>query len=382
VGILLYVGAMWTSGITQGLMLNATTEGGSVLAYPNFLDTLNTIRPMMLMRVIGGGLYLVGFLIMAYNLVRTIRGAQPVDGTIEVFARSAVPQEERLGAAATLFNPPVVFSALGTLFACVWMFGGPGLQIVGLFGGAISAILAVAHFATRGTRWAGWHERLLVSAASFTVLTFVAVAAGGLIQIIPTVVVNKAQNMEDRIAVPYTPLELAGRDIYVREGCYNCHSQMIRTIVPDVLRYGDYSRMGESLFDHPFQWGSRRGGPDLARVGDKYNAAWHFVHMADPRATSPGSNMPAYPWLYTNRTDVASLYGKLNVQRMLAVPYPAMSPAEVQANVGAQAKAITDELKATQQLTAPDREIVALIAYLQRLGKYETVAPRTAALQP
>jgi cytochrome c oxidase cbb3-type subunit I/II len=382
VGILLYVAAMWTSGITQGLMLNATTEGGSVLAYPNFLDTLNTIRPMMLMRVIGGGLYLVGFLIMAYNLVRTIRGAQPVDGTIEVFARSAVPQEERLGAAATLFNPPVVFSALGTLFACVWMFGGPGLQIVGLFGGAISAILAVAHFATRGTRWAGWHERLLVSAASFTVLTFVAVAAGGLIQIIPTVVVNKAQNMEDRIAVPYTPLELAGRDIYVREGCYNCHSQMIRTIVPDVLRYGDYSRMGESLFDHPFQWGSRRGGPDLARVGDKYNAAWHFVHMADPRATSPGSNMPAYPWLYTNRTDVASLYGKLNVQRMLAVPYPAMSPAEVQANVAAQAKAITDELKATQQLTAPDREIVALIAYLQQLGKYESVTPRTAALQP
>ena len=382
VGILLYVAAMWTSGITQGLMLNATTEGGSVLAYPNFLDTLNTIRPMMLMRLIGGGLYLVGFLIMAYNLVRTIRGAQPVDGTIEVFARSAVPQEERLGAAATLFNPPVVFSALGTLFACVWMFGGPGLQIVGLFGGAISAILAVAHFATRGTRWAGWHERLLVSAASFTVLTFVAVAAGGLIQIIPTVVVNKAQNMEDRIAVPYTPLELAGRDIYVREGCYNCHSQMIRTIVPDVLRYGDYSRMGESLFDHPFQWGSRRGGPDLARVGDKYNAAWHFVHMADPRATSPGSNMPAYPWLYTNRTDVASLYGKLNVQRMLAVPYPAMSPAEVQANVAAQAKAITDELKATQQLTAPDREIVALIAYLQQLGKYESVTPRTAALKP
>jgi cytochrome c oxidase cbb3-type subunit I/II len=157
---------------------------------------------------------------------------------------------------------------------------------------------------------------------------------------------------------------------------------MIRTMVPDVLRYGDYSRMGESLFDHPFQWGSRRSGPDLARVGGKYNAAWHFVHMADPRATSPGSNMPAYPWLYTNRTDVASLYGKLNVQRMLAVPYPAMSPAEVQANVAAQAKTIAEELKVTQQLTAPDREIVALIAYLQRLGKYETVAPRTAALKP
>jgi len=381
VGILLYVAAMWTSGITQGLMLNATTEGGTVLAYPNFLDTLNTIRPMMLMRLIGGGLYLVGFLLLAYNMYRTISGAQTVDGRIEVFVDDS-KKTSRIGTVGTFLNPPVVFSVLGTAFACVWMFGGPAMQIVGLVGGAICVIFAVAHFATRGTRWSGWYERLLVSAAPFTVLTFIAVAAGGLIQIVPTVVVNKAQNMEDRLAIPYSPLELAGRDIYIREGCYNCHSQMIRTLVPDVLRYGDYSRLGESLFDHPFQWGSRRTGPDLARVGGKYNAAWHFVHMADARATSPGSNMPNYPWLFTNRTDVAALYGKINVLRMLSVPYPAMSPAAVMADAEAQSKLIVEELKATQQLTEANREIVALIAYLQSLGKHQKVVKTTASPTP
>ncbi|HRE05962.1 MAG TPA: cytochrome-c oxidase, cbb3-type subunit I [Opitutaceae bacterium] len=382
VGILLYVAAMWTSGITQGLMLNATTEGGTVLAYPNFLDTLNTIRPMMLMRVIGGGLYLVGFLLLAYNVIRTISGAQVVDGRVEVYVEELKSSERPLGAFGTFLNPPVVFSALGTVLACVWMFGGPVLQIVGLFGTALCAILAVAHFATRGTRWAGWYERLLVSAAPFTVLTFVAVAAGGLIQIVPTVVVNKAQNMEERIAKPYTPLELAGRDIYIREGCYNCHSQMIRTMVPDVLRYGDYSRLGESLFDHPYQWGSRRTGPDLARVGGKYNAAWHFVHMADPRNTSPGSNMPNYPWLFTKQTDVASLYGKINVMRTLGVPYPPLSAALIAEEVETQAKMLVEELKASQQLTSGDREIVALIAYLQRLGKFEKVVRTTAHAAP
>jgi cytochrome c oxidase cbb3-type subunit I/II len=121
----------------------------------------------------------------------------------------------------------------------------------------------------------------------FTVLTFVAVALGGLIQIIPTVMVNSAKNIEDRVQQPYTPLELAGRDIYVSEGCYNCHSQMIRTMLPDVLRYGDYSRLGESIYDHPFQWGSKRTGPDLAREGGKYPHSWHYDHMKDPRSISP-----------------------------------------------------------------------------------------------
>jgi cytochrome c oxidase cbb3-type subunit I/II len=380
VGILLYVAAMWVSGIMQGLMLMATTEGGTLLAYPNFLDTLNAIRPMMLMRVIGGGLFLTGWLIMAYNLYRTIKGAEPVNGTVEVFVEEIVPEEERpLGMVAAFWNPPVIFSLLGTGFACAWLLGGPVLQLLGLFGTALCVILAWAHFEARGRGWSKWYERLLVSAAPFTVLTFIAVAIGGLVQIIPGMVAHQAARVEDRLQIPYTPLELAGRDIYVREGCYTCHSQMIRTLVPDVLRYGragvaaDYSRLGESIYDRPFQWGSRRAGPDLARVGGKYNHAWHYRHMEDPRQTSPGSNMPAYPWLLTADTDVAALPAKLRVQRQLGVPYPEMTPAAISARVEAQAREIVADLAASGIEVAPEREIIALIAYLQYLGSYEEV---------
>jgi cytochrome c oxidase cbb3-type subunit I/II len=187
---------------------------------------------------------------------------------------------------------------LGTLFACAWMFGGDLVSLAGLLRRHRLRAARLRPFPdARPAGAAGttgcWSTRL-----PFTMLTFIAVAAGGLIQIIPTVIVQKAANVEDRIQVPYTPLELAGRDLYVREGCYLCHSQMIRTLVPDVLRYGDYSRLGESIYDHPFQWGSKRTGPDLARVGGKYPNNWHFIHMRDPRSISAGSNMPAFPWLH------------------------------------------------------------------------------------
>ena len=163
---------MWTSGITQGLMLNSTTEGGTLLTYPNFLDTLNTIRPLMLLRVVGGLLYFVGWLIMAYNLWRTIAGSSAVNGSITVVVEDDVPVEEErpIGAIGTLWNPPVIFSTLGTVFTCVWLFGGPILQIVGIFGTALSVILAWIHFESKGKRWAVWYDRLLVSVAPFTVL--------------------------------------------------------------------------------------------------------------------------------------------------------------------------------------------------------------------
>jgi cytochrome c oxidase cbb3-type subunit I/II len=185
--------------------------------------------------------------------------------------------------------------------------------------------------------------------------------------------------VEDRLQIPYTPLELAGRDIYVAEGCYNCHSQMIRTLVPDVMRYGDYSRLGESIFDYPFQWGSRRIGPDLARVGGKYPDSWHYHHMLDARAISPGSNMPNYPWLFEKDTDVAALPAKLAVMRKLGVPYPEQTPAEIQAEVDAQAGEIVARLREADILVEPSREIVALIAYLQKLGKSEPVVRTTAS---
>jgi len=382
VGILLYVSAMWTSGITQGVMLNATTENGTVLAYPSFLDTLSAVRPMMLMRVFGGGLYLAGWILLAYNLYRTVRGARPVNGSIEVFAGVAEPEAPALSVAGALFNPPVLFSVCIFAFACSWMFGGDVLRIAGIVGAMFSVVLAYIHFESRGKRWADWYERLLVTALPFTLLTFIAVVAGGLIQMIPTMVAHQGANVEGRRQIPYTPLELAGRDLYVGDGCYLCHSQMIRTLVPDVLRYGDYSRLGESVYDHPFQWGSKRNGPDLARVGGKYPNIWHLRHFEDPRSTSSGSNMPSFRWLLSDSLDLAGLPRKIAVQRALGVPYPIMTDAEVVAGARAQAKAIADDMLAAGASVAPDREVIAMIAYLQKLGKYEPAAQRVAERGP
>ena len=182
---------------------------------------------------------------------------------------------------------------------------------------------------------------------------------------------QRAHNVEDRLQVPYTPLELAGRDIYVTEGCYNCHSQMIRTMVPDVMRYGDYSRLGESIYDHPFQWGSRRTGPDLAREGGLRSDDWHYFHMLNPRDVSPGSNMPNYPWLFTKRTKVEQLVPKINAMRRLGVPYDKPVEEVIQAQVDAQATAIVKGLAEKGAVVEPDKQIVALIAYLQKLGTYQ-----------
>jgi cytochrome c oxidase cbb3-type subunit I/II len=154
---------------------------------------------------------------------------------------------------------------------------------------------------------------------------------------------------------------------------------MIRTLVPDVLRYGDYSRLGESIYDHPYQWGSKRTGPDLARVGSKYPDVWHLRHMENPRSVSVGSNMPSYPWLLENRTDVAALPAKIRVQRMLGVPYGPMSAQQVFDEANGQAKAISLGLREAGAYVAPEKEVVALIAYLQKLGQYTPVAPKAAA---
>ncbi|HWA88083.1 MAG TPA: cytochrome-c oxidase, cbb3-type subunit I [Opitutus sp.] len=386
VGILLYVGAMWASGITQGLMLNATTEHGTVLAYPNFLDTLNPIRPLMLMRAIGGALYLTGWFLLAYNFYKTARGAAPVNGTIEVFEEepgtAPAPANSSLGFLGTFFNAPTLFCILGVGFATAWMLGTELVSTAGLAGALICFVAGFALIRARGRSWSAWYEKLLINALPFTVLTFIAVAAGGAIQIIPTVAVARAENVEDRLQVVYTPLELAGRDIYVREGCYNCHSQMIRTLVPDVLRYGEYSRLGESIYDHPFQWGSKRTGPDLARVGGKYPNIWHLRHMENPRSISVGSNMPNYPWLLTNNTDVAALPAKIKVQRMLGVPFPPYSAAQIFDSVEQQEKEIAKDLRTAGAYVAPEKEIIALTAYLQTLGRSQPVHPKAAAVVP
>jgi cytochrome c oxidase cbb3-type subunit I/II len=368
VGILLYIASMWVSGITQGLMLGATTEGGTVLAYPNFIDAVTATKAMMHMRMFGGLLYLSGFLMLAWNIWKTVQSGQPVNGTIEVFVEDQHPSEG-FAFAKTFFNAPVLHSFAAILLLCLWIFGNDFVSIAGLVGLAVTFASAVIQVEMRGQKWTDWYEQLLHNSMPFTILTIAAVLVGGAIEIIPTILINKAARTEGWMQVPYTPLELAGRDIYVREGCYLCHSQQVRRLVPDVMRYGDYSRLGECIYDHPFQWGSKRIGPDLARVGGKYPNLWHFKHMENPRSTSIGSIMPNYPWLYTQTTDVDALTSKIKVQRMLGVPYPPMDANAIQKSAWQQGTEIAEDLKKVNAIIDPDREIVALISFLQKLGK-------------
>ncbi len=371
VGILLYVASMWVSGITQGLMLNATTENGTLLQYPNFLDSLQAIRPVMLFRAIGGGLYLLGFMLMVYNIWRTARSGEAVNGNIEITSAVDELAGKKKNGFRAFLNAPVIYSLLIIFFVSLTIFGDGALFLFGILMTILLVIAAVAHFEVAKVTWTQWYEKLLDHGFAFSVLTIIAAAIGGAIQIIPTVTVQRADNIEGRIQIPYTPLELAGRDIYVSEGCYNCHSQMIRTMVPEVLRYGDYSHLGEFVYDFPYQWGSKRTGPDLQREGGKRSDDWHFYHMLDPRSVSPGSNMPSYPWLFEKETKVGQLPNKINAMRMLGVPYPVdLSEEEIQAQVDEQAEAIVARLAEKGAFTEPDKEIVALIAYLQKLGAY------------
>ena len=380
-GILLYVATMWTAGIMQGLMLNATVEDGTVLQHTDFNKTTQAIAGLYLFRGIGGALYLVGFSLMIYNIWKTARGAVPVVETRE-FVVPASRVHDRMGWGETFRNDPVVYMLLGLMFLILWIFLPPHADLAALVCLGVLSVMAVQTFKRSGKAWSGWYERLLENYLPFTVLTLIAVAIGGAVQIIPAVVVNRAQNIEDRLQVPYTPLELAGRDIYVAEGCYNCHSQMIRMMVPDVLRYGrpgaldDYSRLGESIYDFPFQWGSKRTGPDLAREGGKRPNVWHWDHMIDPRSVVDGSIMPPYPWLAEKETDYKSLPNKIAVQRRnLNVPYPAWTRDEIEQGARDQARGIADDLRASGRYVNPDSEMIALIAYLQKLGTYEDVEP-------
>ena len=373
VGILLYVASMWVSGITQGLMLSATRDSGTVLANPNFIDAVTATKAMMHTRMLGGMFYLTGFVMLAYNIFRTVLGAQPVNGTIEVYVEPA-KKEEHMGLLGGFANPPVFYSLLLMALLIAWNVVKGDLTSIACFVGIVATCMAATvHKELRGDTWGQWYDRLLANSLPFTAVTIVAVFIGGVVQIVPTVIVNKAANVEGVRQIPYTPLELAGRDIYVREGCYNCHSQMIRTLVGDVLRYGEYSKMGESIYDHPFQWGSKRTGPDLAREGGKYPNLWHFKHMLNPREVTPGSIMPNYPWLYSGKTDIGALAAKMSVLRRLGVPYPQTTPDAINEAVFAQELGIVQDLKTAGAEVQPDREIVALIAYLQKLGKSEMV---------
>ena len=201
----------------------------------------------------------------------------------------------------------------------------------------------------------------------FAILTVIAVLIGGIVEFVPTALVES--NIPTIAAVkPYTPLEVEGRDLYIREGCVGCHSQMVRPMRAETERYGEYSKAGEFVYDHPFLWGSRRAGPDLHRLGQKYPDSWHFLHMKEPRSTSPGSIMPPYAWLYDRPLDTSHIEGKIITLRTLGVPYPEGFERQAEADLKAQAARIADGLTTGGFAAAADREIIALIAYMQRLG--------------
>lgn len=309
IGIVLYVVPLYWAGFTQSMMWKSFTEEGQLKF--QFLETVTNIIPEYMARSLGGTLYLIGVFIMIYNVYKTVK------------AGSLVADE-----AAEAAPLPKVIKAHSK------------------------------------EHWHRWIERKPVQ---MLVFSLIAVAIGGILELVPTFLVKS--NVPTIASVkPYTPLELQGRDIYVREGCYVCHSQMIRPFRDEVARYGEYSKAGEFVYDHPFQWGSKRTGPDLAREGGKYPDSWHYNHMLDPRSMSPGSIMPAYPWLFDNKLDTGSTSAKIRAMQTLGVPYAEGYDKQANADLMTQAKKIQADLKKDKITTPASSEIIALIAYLQRVG--------------
>jgi cytochrome c oxidase cbb3-type subunit I/II len=310
-GILFYAIPMYWSGFTQGLMWKEFTPEGT-LQYPEFLKITLKILPLHMLRSLGGALYLGGFFVLIYNIVKTMK-----QGSLVANEPAEAPALEK----STLFKK-------------------------GEF----------------------WHAVLEKKPLTFTVLAIVMIAIGGVVEMIPTFMIKS--NIPTIASVkPYTPLELQGRDIYIREGCNTCHSQQIRPFRSETERYmGEYSKAGEYVYDHPFLWGSKRTGPDLMRIGGKYPDSWHYYHMIDPQTMSPGSIMPPYPWLATQDLDISITIGKLKAMKTLGVPYTQFEIDNGNVSLMTQAKLISDNLKKEGVAIESQKELIAVIAYLQRMG--------------
>ena len=372
-GILLYVVSMWVSGVTQGLMWRAETPDGGLL-YPSFLETLDAIRPMYWARLTGGTVYLTGFFMLAYNLVMTIRGRKPIETTVEVVVE---PEEDEVDWRAIVLSNPVKLVTVVAVLVGAVAFVNELASTLLISAAVFVTILGTIAIQVGSDDGPGWHSVLEGKALLFTVFTTIAVLIGGVAEIVPSVIIGE-QDRRDTPMRPYTALELHGRDVYISEGCYNCHSQMIRPFTWEAARYpGGVSTMDDSIWDHPFQWGSKRTGPDLARESSQNRGAvWHYEHMIDPRSTSPGSIMPSYPHLRATRVPFDETQQKLGVMQMLGVPYdnPAVLGGEDDAR--AQAAFIASELApevepngARGVLPLEESQLVALISYLERLGR-------------
>ncbi len=309
-GILFYAIPMYWAGWTQSSMWKQFTEEG-ILKYPNFLETINAIMPMYYLRAVGGLLFLMGVIAGIYNLYKTASS-----GTL-------------------LADEPAEAPSLETSYQ------------------------------KHGSEH--WHRVIERRPVQLLLLSFIMVAIGGVIEFVPTFLIQS--NIPTISSVkPYTPLELEGRDLYIREGCYTCHSQMIRPFRSETERYGEYSKAGEFVYDHPFQWGSKRTGPDLAREGGKYPDSWHYNHMDDPSSMSPGSIMPAYSHMIDNDLNTSTLESKIKAMRAVGVPYPDGYELIATADLDKQASGIQKSLAKDGIEVGKNKEIIAMIAYLQRLG--------------
>lgn len=315
IGAIMYVIPMYWGGITQSLMWKQFTAEG-FLQYPNFLETVLQITPMYALRAVGGSLFIIGSLFGVVNLLLTARSG------------SLVAEEEAQA-------PAIIDPAAGTKEK--------------------------------------WHRRLESKPIQMSLLVFVAISIGGLVEYLPTALIDSNVPTIESVK-PYTPLEVEGRDIYIAEGCNNCHSQMIRPFRSETERFGEYSKAGEFVYDHPFLWGSKRTGPDLHRIGGKYPDSWHLRHMYDPYSTSPGSIMPAYPWMFTKEIKYETLPNRINALRTVGVPYAEGYEDLAIKDARAQADEIVLRLRENgfEQVDgipiSSDQQIIAMIAYLQRLG--------------
>ncbi|PLX13007.1 MAG: cytochrome C oxidase Cbb3 [Marinilabiliales bacterium] len=314
-GMLFFSIPLYFAGFTQSLMWKEFTADG-LLTYPDFLETVTQILPMYYLRAFGGTLYFIGAIIFVYNIIKTVKS-----GSFVATEDDEAPAAHKVGGKES------------------------------------------------------WHRKLEGRPVQFTIASLVVVLIGGLIEIIPMYMVESNVKTISSIE-PYTPLELEGRDIYIREGCYVCHSQMIRPFRSEVARYGEYTKSGEGVYEYPFLYGSKRTGPDLAREGVNDGVAnsyrkpnsWHYNHMVDPQKMNAASIMPAYPWLAKDVLNVSLLESKISTLRKVGVPYPDGFETKALANLEAQAALIGDDLRGSGIDVQNDKEIIALIAYLQRLG--------------
>ena len=322
-GIILYAIPMYVAGFVQGLMWQDFTPEGT-LVNADFLKTVDALKPYYILRSLGGLLYIIGAVMMFYNLIKTAKSG------------SLLANEEAEAPALR----PVIASGKKEY----------------------------------------WHRSIESKPIRFMVISIIVVAIGGLVEIIPTMVVKSNVTTISSVK-PYTPLELEGRDLYIREGCYNCHSQMVRPLRFETVRYGEYSKSGEFVYDHPFQWGSKRTGPDLAREGGLRSNSWHYNHMIRPKDVSDGSIMPAYPWLREDDLDLSLTEKKIRAMQTMGVPYKkgydklALEDLKKQAteiatdivnNMDKEVLKNVNKKALIKEIQA--KELTALIAYLQRLG--------------